>query len=248
MPYILAVVLVSGLLFVASPEAADRADASRPLQEAHSAESGSKSSKLAFLMSLAVPGLGELYSGATLRAVGFMAVEAFTWVSYARWRSKGNGLKADFRRFADQHWVEARYRAWQVYNNGRGSANYIETETLPTKGEDIQQYYELVGKYDQFVYGWDDVWNPAFPEPNAQVDSALRLSYETQRNESNKFLKRASVVIGLAVLNRIVSAIHASAYTRTLQEQARSKRIQVHITPLDTYGRTAPTLSLSAQF
>ena len=179
MRYILAAVLASGLFFVASPEADDRAGASRPLQEAKRADSGSKSSKLAFLMSLAVPGLGELYSGATVRAVGFMAVETFTWVSYARWRSKGNDLKADFRQFADQHWIEARYRAWQTYNNGRGPAKYIATETLSTKGEDTQQYYELIGKYDQFVYGWDDAWNPAFPEPNAEVDSALRLNYET---------------------------------------------------------------------
>ena len=232
--------------------------AGRFLQEdALASDSPSKSSKLAFLLSLAVPGLGEFYAGAKKRGAAFMAVEAFTWISYARWRSKGNDLKAEFRRFADQNWDETRYRQWQEYNRAHGSP-YHETETLPCKEEDLdiagcervdtQQYYEMIGKYDQFVFGWSDVRDASFEVPNSQVQSGVREGYEDQRNESNKLLKRGSVVLGLAVLSRITSAIHASACTRSLNAEASPGRLSVGFSPMDARGRPAPAVALNARF
>ena len=204
-----------------------------------------KSPKTAFLLSLLVPGLGEFYAGTKMRAAGFMGAEAFTWLAYSSWRGKGNDIKAEFRVFADQNWNEARYRAWQAYNASQlESQQYFETETLPSKSQDIQQYYELIGKYAQFVYGWDDVTS-AFTTDNMSVQSNLRQQYETRRNDSNKYLKRASVVTGLAVLNRIASAIHASAYTRSLQKQ-NEPSIWIDITPVDINGRSS--VELKTQF
>lgn len=248
MRFVFVTILVYQFLSVTSPDTATIAKIPDPLNGTTTGASGSKSPKLAFLMSLAIPGLGELYSGTRVRAAFFMTVEALTWINYARWRSKGKNLKANFRQFANNHWIEAHYRSWQVYNNNQGSKKYLETETLPTKTEDIQQYYELIGKYDQFVYGWDDVWNPAFPETNSGVHSARRLNYEIQRNESNKFLKRASVIVGLAVLNRILSAIHASIYTQSLENQIPSNSIQFNLYPSTPYNHNRINLSLEIQF
>ena len=66
----------------------------------------------------------------------------------------------------------------------------------------IQQYYELLGKYDQYVAGWDDLvrrstGNAAVPTEVDSVEnfhSERRLRYEDQRDESNRFLKRASTI------------------------------------------------------
>lgn len=205
-----------------------------------------KSPKKAFFLSLLVPGLGELYSGAKWRAAGFMAAEGLTWLAYVSWRSKGNDLKADFRTFADQHWSEATYRAWQAYNQSHPeSQQYYETETLPTKAEDTQQYYELIGKYAQFIYGWDDVTTP-FTTVNMSIQSTLQQDYETQRNESNKHLKRASRIAGLTVLNRIVSAIHASAYVRTQQQSSSNASVWLDLSPIDWQGRS--TIELKKSF
>ncbi len=229
----------------------------RLLQNERVTESGPKSSMVAFLMSLAVPGLGEFYTGATKRAIAFMAVEAFTWINYARWRSKGNDLKAKFRTFADQNWNEARYRAWQQYNRENGSP-YNETETLPCKHTDpnaagcekvdTQQYYEMIGKYPQFAFGWSDARDVPFSVINNQVDSTVRQDYETRRNDSNKLLKRASVILGLAVLNRITSAIHASAHARSLHREKPPKRFWIDVTPLSGDGRPAPAAALNIRF
>ncbi|MCZ6636170.1 MAG: DUF5683 domain-containing protein [bacterium] len=207
----------------------------------------SKSPKTAFFLSLMVPGLGELYSGARWRAAGFFATETLTWLAYFNWRSKGSDLRTEFRQYADQHWDESRYRSWQSYNQSQPEGSrYFETETLPSKSEDIQQYYELVGKYAQFVFGWDDV-TVGFTTDNMSVQSVRRVDYETQRNESNKRLKRASTIIGVVMLNHIVSAIHASAYARSLQ-LSKPVPIWVDFQPIDARGRPNPTVELKARF
>ena len=198
-----------------------------------------KSPKTAFFLSLLVPGLGEWYAGAKWRGVGFMSAEALTWTAYISWRGKGNDIKAEFRAYADQHWNAARYRAWRDFNR-RQDDPYHETHALPSKEDDTQQYYELIGKYHQFVYGWDDA-PPEFTTDNTSVQSARRQAYETRRNDSNKYLKRASLVTGLAVLNHIASAIHASAYTRTLKKQT-GPRMWIDIAPVDMQGRTMVAL------
>lgn len=208
-------------------------------------QTAEKSPKKAFFMSLLVPGWGEYYSGAKYRAAGFLGVEALTWLAWANWRSNGADLRTEFRQFADQNWNEARYREWQAFNASTGS-RYIETETLPTKQEDIQQYYELIGKYAQFIYGWSDVANQQLDVNNQQVSSSIQQQYETMRNDSNKQLKRASVVIGLTVVNHVISAIHASAYTK--QKWGAENRVWVGLSPVSPSGREGLTAVLSARF
>jgi hypothetical protein len=227
------------------PAAAPGPGSVRFLQQGSAEAPAVRSGKVAALLSIALPGAGELYLGAPKRAAAFLSLEAITWLSYFRWRSKGNDLKADFRVYADQHWNEARYRAWQVYNASEGYP-FNETETLPDRETgDTQQYYEMIGKYDQFVFGWDDVADVPFTVINDQVESPRRLDYEGQRNESNKFLKRASFVIGFSVLNRIGSAIHASVYARNQERDRRSVRLWVRLHPMDERGAPAATLGAS---
>ena len=86
----------------------------------------------------------------------------------------------------------------------------------------IQQYYELIGKYDQFVVGWDDIvrrstdnavgWTEVDSVEN--FHSERRLRYEDDRDESNRFLKRASTVTGVILINHVISAIDAARVAR----------------------------------
>ncbi len=83
----------------------------------------------------------------------------------------------------------------------------------------IQQYYELIGKYDQFVAGWEDLVDSHDNKP-AEIDSVenfhsdRRLRYEDQRDESNRFLKRASTISGVILINHVISAIDAARVAR----------------------------------
>ena len=88
---------------------------------------------------------------------------------------------------------------------------------------EIQQYYELIGKYDQFVAGWEDLrygsstGNAAHPADVDSVEnfhSERRLRYEDDRDESNRFLKRASTISGVILINHVISAIDAARVAR----------------------------------
>ncbi len=215
---------------------------------AYDSASDEKSPKKAFFLSLLLPGLGEFYAGAKVRAAGFMVAEALTWVAYSHWRSKGTDLRDEFRAYADLNWNFARYQEWQAFNASLPAGRqYIETETLPSKQEDEQQYYELIGKYDQFIYGWSDVAGEPLSANNQGIDSPLQAQYEILRNDSNQPLKRASVVIGLTVVNRIISAIHASSYTR-LRNDWTEKRLRFELKPFTPTGRHGVTATMTAGF
>lgn len=202
-----------------------------------------KSSKRAFLLSALVPGLGEWYAGSKKRGLAFLGAEAALVGLWAAWRGKGNDLEKEFRAVADEHWDPLSYLVWRDSPISRNSSI---THALPCSSEvvevyipaireggrpsfggcapsEIQQYYELVGKYDQFVAGWRDiVWddNTGNPVEPTEVDSVenfrseRRLRYEGQRNESNRFLKRASTVSGVILINHVISAIDAARVAR----------------------------------
>ena len=205
-----------------------------------------KSSKRAFLLSALVPGLGEWYAGSKKRGLAFLGAEAALVGLWAAWKGKGKDLEEEFRAVADEHWDPLNYLAW------RGSAISNSSSThhaLPCSSEvvdvyipamqesgsaafgrcassQIQQYYELIGKYDQFVAGWDDlkrvrsdgsIGNAAAPTEVDSVEnfhSERRLRYEDDRDESNRFLKRASTVTGVILINHVISAIDAARVAR----------------------------------
>ena len=101
-----------------------------------------------------------------------------------------------------------------------------------------QQYYEMIGKYPQFSYGWEDITgyketkdsqgntvrkyhnaalvdqatgkaNGNYDENISNVASPMRDHYEDLRYDSNQSLKRGENGVKVMILNRIVSAIDA---------------------------------------
>ena len=104
-----------------------------------------------------------------------------------------------------------------------------------------QQYYEMIGKYEQFVWGWDDV--QALTDSTGKSEN--RLAYEDMRHDSNTYLKRAGYAAGFILLNHIVSAIDASIAARARSEGEASGKFGVHFA-LDR--RDTPMLFLSRRF
>src|ERR1051326_544500 len=89
------------------------------------------------------------------------------------------------------------------------------THQLPYYGQ--QQYYELIGKYDQFSRGWDDAdispeapLNPHDPnELEIRSNSSRFYEYADMRAQSNYSYDIASTFVSVAVINHIVSALDA---------------------------------------
>ncbi len=201
-----------------------------------------KSPRRAFLYSALVPGAGEFWAGSWKRAALFFTLEAIGLWKYRSWNGDGNDLEDDFRARADDEWNPWDYLGWRGSRNARFSSIthalpcsvYVASAPSSTPvpdaiadcpGRDKQQYYELIGKYDQFISGWDDVVDADGNRVTAsQVDSAenhhsdLRLTYEVDRDNSNKLLKRATNALGLILVNHVISAIDAARVARARQE------------------------------
>lgn len=162
-----------------------------------------KSMGKAILLTLILPGAGEIYSGRIKRGIFFMSLEVLGWAAYAHYDSKGDDIDAEFRRYADERWNVNGYRSWlEDYKAAHGGNEPDHfTHTLPdTK---TQQYYEMIGKYDQFVNWWDD-YNPNVG-PYGQ--SQNRLDYEEKRHQSNINYDRAMIAGMVIFVNRVVSLI-----------------------------------------
>ena len=71
-----------------------------------------KSPFKAFVMSLAVPGLGEYYLGHKIKAGSFLAVDAVLWTGYFIYHGKGGDKEDEFKRYALDHYSSNIYLQW----------------------------------------------------------------------------------------------------------------------------------------
>jgi hypothetical protein len=181
-----------------------------------------KSVKKAFLYSLIVPGAGQVYNGSKIKAAVFLLCEAASWTGYFSYQSQGDRKTDDFNRFADTYWSQTKYEDflyinWQVRDDDSvfvdmndPSSGYYFTHHLPdTK---TQQYYEMIGKYNQFVVGWADVDTTVFHNPveAERTVSPLRLHYEDMRYAANNAYDHATTSLIVMMVNHVVSAFEAA--------------------------------------
>jgi hypothetical protein len=181
-----------------------------------------KSAGKGFVFSAVLPGAGQLYAGSYLKAALFIAVEATAWYMYAHYNQEGNDLEDQFHTYADAHWSEPDYWKWISQHSG---ITYSEENMEALRDwehehfshglhrQKDQQYYEMIGKYDQFNAAWDDAgiglldqaWDTSNPDR-----SENRLYYEDLRDESNQAFKKATTGATIALINHIISAADAS--------------------------------------
>ncbi len=118
--------------------------------------------------------------------------------------------------------------AWGELNKlERDIASNGYTHALPYYAE--QQYYELIGKYEQFSRGWDDS-DPGSPLENylpIRSTSARFFEYAKMRAEANNNYDVASTFVSVAVINHILSAADAfwsaTRYNKALHAELRMR-------------------------
>ncbi len=82
------------------------------------------------------------------------------------------------------------------------------THNLPLRP--AQQYYELIGKYPQFVGGWDDGGNYTVYDIQHETVSPHFLGYRDQRGRANSLYAIASTATYVLVANHVLSALEAA--------------------------------------
>ncbi|MHB9027968.1 MAG: hypothetical protein ACYC9O_04315 [Candidatus Latescibacterota bacterium] len=137
----------------------------------------------------------------------------------------------------------------------------LVSHTLPSTK--VQQYYEMIGKYPQFVYGWKDITanntslvdSLGMPKGNydesiRNIKSSMREHYETLRDDSNKNLKMGQNGVNLLIVNRVVSAIDAArlAYHHNKGLESELSMIRINIIQKQIIDHRVPMLVVSRIF
>ena len=220
-----------------------------------------KSPYLAAALSFVLPGAGEYYSENYLKSAIFLAAEVTAITVGLIYDKKGDDQTISFQNYANQHWSAKRYAEWTVVNaqninssvdpsqynvfKSDGSVNWSELNRLENAigsfyshrldryGE--QQYYEMIGKYQQFYQGWED----ADPTLTTYEDIKERLSsspsmfiyYSGERGKANDFYSAAHTAVLVVVANHILSALDAawsaSRYNKNLELSTEVKKFDL---------------------
>lgn len=189
-----------------------------------------KSPYLGALFSGIIPGTGEFYAKSYIKGAIFLAVEAGLWIAYSSYESDGNSQTDAYQSYANQYWSMNKYANWLVNQNFSGSAaitdpntsnlellreqvNVVEAQNfshqLPAIG--TQQYYELIGKYQNFVVGWADAdpnlnTNPGSVNYYGTYRTQMYEDYSYSRQQANTYYDKATTSLTLVVLNHLLSA------------------------------------------
>ncbi len=184
-----------------------------------------KSMWKAAALSLAVPGAGQFYLGRRDKAKVFVAVETAAWAGFIGFKVYSHWKKNDLIHYAHEH-----------------------------AGADLagrnDEYLDLVGFYvstrEYNALGRvSDPERPYLDESPAnywewQTDKE-RAVYRNLKNGSREANRRATFMIGIAVVNRIISTIDAIRDARRMERslddsfsQTKAKRVQFALDPYDS--------------
>jgi len=197
-------------------------------------QANKKSPFLAGVLSLIIPGAGEIYTGEYLKAAVFIALEAGLVTAGLIYDKKGDDKTSEFQNYADQYWDVVKYADWivdntqqeididkntqgllpwervnwQQLNNAERSAGSILgggfSHTLPPHGD--QQYFEMIGKYRQYSPGWND-YNTLENGSNWNLTTTNMLFYAGERGKANDYYNTASAFVIGIYINHFLSAL-----------------------------------------
>jgi hypothetical protein len=210
-----------------------------------------KSLRRAFLYSLIIPGSGELYAGSKIKAALFFGLDVAFWALYFNYHGKGKDKEDEYEIFADEHWSREEYTQWLIdsLNITSDTAAYWDevkkewtylSHHLPDSK--TQQYYEMIGKYEQFSAGWDD-WNLDM------LYSGNRDLYLNLRRDSNDLLNKAKYSAMFSLANHILSAFDAAISVKRYNKKGeRFSQINFKMRLVKRDGEVIPRLSADMKF
>ncbi len=231
-------------------------------------QNGVKSVPKALLFSAVVPGSGQIYSRSYLKGLAFLVIEAAALTGHFSFNSEGNRLEDQFEADANALWDENAYWNWMGEICGGNCNNMDDLRSFERANfshflpeEKNQPYYENIGKYNQFVIGWQDfrtetlggsieiftyadyltgIWDTQ----DLRTISSQRNAYTELQDDSDGNFKHATTLASLLLLNHVVSALDAAWTTKKFNRRVQAglsvgqKIHQTEIVPVLRLGVT----------
>lgn len=246
-----------------------------------STNAGERSVGKAVLLSAAIPGAGQAYNKSYLKSAAFMLVEALSIVGYVHFRDENQKLEREFEAYGDLNWNEKEYWDW-IHNEAETELGApLERGTdIPAAGSELrnwerarfshslptrinQQWYENIGKYDQFIIGWYDFreetvvdsipftyashQSTKYRGQDLKTISPLRTEYTLMRRDANDQYKRATNLLSLLIFNHVGSAIEAGLSARRHNGNL-GRRMQLDFFGMFYMDHVIPALSVKMKW
>jgi nucleoside phosphorylase len=202
---------------------------------------------LAFLMSCAVPGWGEFYTGHPARGRAFMTAEAAIWVAWGGFTVQTGMREDDWREHAEVFAGVPGGASREYYQD---IADYIRSEGYDSYNEAVRDdarslYPDDPAAQDAYFaengYFGDDAWEWESEDRFREYRRLRMLAGESDR--------RAFYMTGLAVLNRAVSAIDSAWMARRGRDGAAAgSGPSLSVVPDLADGRLGARTTLSIPF
>ena len=225
----------------------------------------------AMIKSFIIPGWGQFQNNDPIwKPLAFLTFEIVGLSLMIDYNKRGEEVRKDFEAFADKHWTLERW-----YNNtkaifpGRWEEALVGTHKLQILINDDYYYtdqlaylknnyswneifvirdrdfYENIGKYDQFVGGWDDPFDNPFDDvgkwytiKKGNVESIILTQqkdyYRDLRNDSNILKYRAKNTLSILMLNHLLSGLEAGLKSKVKYDLF--PKVRFYSNMQNTYG------------
>ncbi|PIZ61658.1 MAG: hypothetical protein COY19_12100 [Candidatus Marinimicrobia bacterium CG_4_10_14_0_2_um_filter_48_9] len=173
-----------------------------------------------FVKSLILPGWGQYSEGNYKRAAAFALIEAATIYGHFYNLNQEALATTDYENYADLHWS---FETWVVTEEitalGTEHCGFIQTHNMDYALIDgvyypnrDSHYYENVGKYNEFVCGWDDIADSTSTSLG-EVLTPHKYAYSLMRRQANDYGKKAKYAVTIIMFNHLISAFEAAIGT-----------------------------------
>jgi hypothetical protein len=172
------------------------------------------------VLSAVIPGVGELSTGHFVRGGILVAADAGMLYGAKKNHDQGNDIEAEYKAFADEHYSEeegtlalARGDLEDYFGGAYPPGTTPDDVALyVTKEEDEREWYENIGKWDVFAWGWREYWQDSYDPSNPYDPSnifmtPLREQYVAMRGKSNDAFDREDRFLVGALLLRVFSML-----------------------------------------
>jgi len=167
-----------------------------------------------------------------------------TWVS--------NTLNTPLGNYADVH-INGTHKIILVLSGSLAEqyGNYVSSDSLENNAHWVytgevnvlrdRDFYENIGKYDQFVGGWIDCYDPSniqlWFEVEKDVGDSTEIiistpnkeDYVDQRARSNDYLNIAKFAVSAVMFNHVISALEAVWSTQIRNRPKKEQKVQTNV-------------------
>lgn len=197
------------------------ADQSAVTMETNQSLQPRKSPNEAFLYSLVIPGMGQLYTGAK-HGYFYTAAEVGLLVTYFVLRNNASNTREDYRDVVRKHVNfigSGSFEDWDPIEDFEHATQYETWNHV----YDSEETRKRTGKWY-----WADLDPTLKNEPDLDIDfeSPHRLEAFDLRQKANDTFQLARTVLGVAILNHVVSAVEARITTKRLNTRLQDTSMQ----------------------